>query len=181
VRCAYLDIVAPRPLPVVRRKLFQSGRLVERHWINALRELPDARVLSTQLPAYHQAEGFRIHGRIDALVQHGGGPVVVHEVKSVGSLRYVVEPVPGHLEQLQFYLNVLGVENGRLDYVERSILSTGTGEKVDVCFTVRRDAGTFTGLLERAGTFHRSLVREETPSRETCWLCRHYFHKDACA
>jgi hypothetical protein len=54
--------------------------------------------------------------------------LVVHEVKSVGSLRYVREPVPGHLGQLQFYLNVLGVENGRLDYAERSILVKGMGE-----------------------------------------------------
>jgi hypothetical protein len=66
--------------------------------------------------------------------------VIVHEVKSVGSLRYVGEPFPGHLGQIQFYLGVLGVENGRLDYVERSILVKGVGEGVDVSFTVKRDS-----------------------------------------
>jgi hypothetical protein len=103
-----------------------------------LRGLRDVRVVSVQLPVCCEVEGFRVHGRIDALVHHGGGSVVVHEVKSVGSLRYVGEPVPGHLEQLQFYLGVLGVENGRLDYVERSILSTGMVEGVDVSFPVKR-------------------------------------------
>jgi hypothetical protein len=180
LRCAYLDIVAPRPLPVERRRLFESGRLVECRWVGVLRGLRGVRVLSTQLPVCYEAEGFRIHGRIDALVQHGGGRLVVHEVKSVGSLRYVVEPVAGHVGQLQFYLNVLGVEGGRLDYVERSILSLGVGEGLDVCFPVERDGEVFGGLLERAGRLYRCLVEGGAPLGEACWLCKRCLHRDAC-
>ena len=72
--------------------MFELGRLVERRWVGVLRGFPGVRVVSTQLPVCYQVKGFRVHGRIDALVQHGGGPVVVHEVKSVGSLRYVRKP-----------------------------------------------------------------------------------------
>jgi hypothetical protein len=106
--------------------------------------------------------------------------VVVHEVKSVGSLRYVGEPVPGHPGHFQFYLNVLGLENGRLDYVERSILSIGMGEKVDASFRIYRDAETFRGLLERVGRLYGCLVEGETPPREACRLCKHCLHGDAC-
>ena len=70
----------------VRRGLFELGRLVERRWVGVLRGLRGVRVLSVQLPVCYRGEGFGVRGRIDALVQHWGGRVVVHEVKSVGSL-----------------------------------------------------------------------------------------------
>ena len=178
--CAYLDIIAPIILTVDKRRLFESSSIIEAFWIDALRSLPDTRVLSTQVPACYQKDTLRIHGRIDALVQHKVGALVVHEVKSTKSLYYVKEPIVEHIDQLQFYLNALGLENGRPDYVDKTVFLSGQGDRVDLSFPVRRDPRTFEGLIHRAIVLESYITAEECPPPEKCWLCRYCGHQEEC-
>ncbi len=78
----------------------------------------------------------------------------------------------GDVLQLQFYLGVLGVEWGCLDYVDRGVLVGGRGGCVDVSFRVRRDRGVFEGLVHRAILLESYLGVGEVPVGERCWLCR---------
>jgi len=180
LRCAYLDITSPKKSTIEKRRVFESSRIIEAFWIDVLRSLPDTRVLSTQVPAYYQKETLRIHGRADALIQHNIGALVVHEVKSIKSLYHVKQPIVEHIDQLQFYLNALGLENGRLDYVDKTVLFSGQGELVDISFLVKRDPQSFEGLIHRAIVLESFVNAGEFPQPEECWLCQYCGHREGC-
>jgi hypothetical protein len=52
-------------------------------------------------------------------------------------------PNAEHVNQFQFYLNALGIEKGRIDYIDKSVLMKGKGNTIDTSFHVKRDPGTF--------------------------------------
>lgn len=170
--CTDLGVVTPGAFDIERRRVFAVGGLVETFWVDALRGLPETWVFSTQVPAHFRKSSLEVHGRVDALVQHKRGPLVVHEVKSVKSLYFVEEPIVGHVEQMHFYLNVLGLEEGQLEHIDKQVLLTGRGDVVDRSFSIKRDPEVFLRLLERAEELSRFIDVKEMPPPTKCWLCR---------
>ena len=92
----------------------------------------------------------------------------------------VEEPLVQHVGQVQFYLNTLGVENGRLDYVDKTVLLSGRGDRVDVSFPVKRDPRFFERWIHRAIVLESYISAGEAPPPEKCWLCRYCGHREEC-
>jgi len=183
LRQSYLDIIDPQPKPIETLRIFEAGRAIERLWVD--RVLPTHfRILGTQLPARYHGDGFCIHGRIDALVQHNDGSLVVHEVKSAKSLFYTSEPKTDHVKQLQFYLNVLNVEFGSVDYLDKTVLLQGGNrdrDAVDRCFTVQRDPAIFTATVSRARELVQFIKADTIPDASSRdWYCEYCLHHEGC-
>ena len=181
LRQAYLDVVDPRPQLIETLRIFEAGRVLERLWVDQV--LPTQfRVISTQLPARYYGEGFAVHGRVDALVQHGDRALVVHEVKSQRTAAWLREPKPEHVEQLQFYLAALGLDWGQIDYLDKTILlqgrdvkaRPGEGGAVDKSFQIQRDTQVFAELVRRGRFLAEAIKAGKPPAKAECWMCQGY-------
>lgn len=185
LRQAYLDITQPAPQPVETLRIFEAGRVLEKLWVEKI--LPERyEVISTQLPARYTCLEFSIHGRVDALCQHEGASLVVHECKTAKSLFYTTEPKKEHVQQLQFYLNALNVEFGSIDYLDKSILLQGSdksgGGQVDRCFTVKRDPSTFALLVSKCKELAKFINTDTLPDASSRdWFCDYCQHKESCS
>ena len=163
-------------------RVLETGNILERYWIKLLNKNPEVTLLSTQIPTHYQCSGFRIHGRADALAQHEKGELRVHEVKSIKSFNYLSTPQKEHVEQLQFYLNVLGVEVGQIDYIDKaSLFGGGDGVfSVDASFRVYKDTDVFTDLILRANDLYRTIRDRKIPELKRAWICDYCLHKQEC-
>ena len=171
---AYLDIVEPKPYEVSALRIFEAGRAIEDLWVRVLEKSPGFSVVNTQLMARWNAPWGSIHGRVDALVQHSGGSLVVHEVKSIKSLAFMNgRPKPEHEAQCQFYLGALNVEFGQIDYISKENLLQGLGQ-VEQCYPLRRDPAAFAALVHRGEELAGYLARGECPPATVNWACNGY-------
>ena len=131
-RKAYLDIKDPQKYSVETLRIFEAGNILEDYWIKLLEDTPGITVLNSQLPARYYGSGFSVHGRVDILTQISNGSLLVREVKTIKSFRYLNEPKPEHVEQIQFYMNALGVELGQIDYIDKTALLSGGTSGISV-------------------------------------------------
>ena len=81
------------------------------------------------------------------------------------------------MNQLQFYLNILGVENGSIDYINKLAFLHGR-DVVDRRFQIRRDKGVYEILLERGHKLYGALMANIPPPKEKCWKCQGYCSYD---
>lgn len=183
LRQAYLDIKAPKQHDASSLRIFEAGRMIEDWWVGILKDAPGISLMGQQLAARWMLEGGSVHGRVDALCQHNDGAIVVHEVKSAKSLAYMKgEAKPEHVAQLQFYLNVLNVEWGQVDYLDKSVLLQGGGDaaRVDMSFRIQRDPKIFAELVARANLLLAALRGGELPMWTQGWQCDYCLHKEGC-
>jgi hypothetical protein len=61
-----------------------------------------------------------------------------------------------HINQLQFYLNVLGVEAGSIDYINKNAFLNGE-DIIDQRFPIYRDEKVYRERLERAHELFGSI------------------------
>jgi hypothetical protein len=183
LRKAYLDIKNPQKYPIETLRIFEAGNILEDYWIKILEEDSDHTVLSSQLPARYYGKGFSVHGRIDIITQTKNGSLMVREVKTIKSFRYLNEPKSDHVNQIQFYMNVLGIELGQIDYIDKtSLLSGGTsGMGIDRSFTIVRNPVVFRDLLLRASSLHTALCENVLPESTKGWLCDYCPHPKPCS
>ena len=163
-------------------RIFMSGNLIEEFWVNeVLHKSKEIKVLGTQLPARYidPIEGFEIHGRIDVLAQHDNRQIYIHEVKSAKTCAWLTAPKPAHEQQLQFYLNILGIDLGVIDMLDKTIMlqgedprSPGADRGVDKSFVVTRNPEVLSTLVQRARVLHRALQDKTPPPKSECWLCQ---------
>jgi len=184
LRNALFSIIDPQPYPVNTLRVFEAGNVLEDWWVrNVLTGSKNVSVLGTQLPCYYSDGVVEIHGRLDALCQHGNGRLVGHEVKSIKSAVYVQRdgPKEEHVRQIQFYINVLGLDEGWVDYLDKNVMLNGQTEddSVDQCFPVKRDYGVFTDLVSRARGLARYVKAGAAPA-EKGWLCDYCLYREAC-
>lgn len=184
---AYLDIVEDRPAPPETLRIFEAGRLVEDWWVGILNQSKNIKVLGTQLTARYDGGDYTIHGRVDALCQHDNSRLVVHEVKSAKTAHWMKEPKPEHVEQLQFYLNALGVEWGVVDYCDKTVLLHGFDPRrpdepatVDKSFTVQSDPNTYAELIKRARFLWECWAGRNMPDASRGWQCDYCLYHDIC-
>jgi CRISPR/Cas system-associated exonuclease Cas4 (RecB family) len=169
--------------PVETLRIFEAGNIIEDYWIRVLKNSEGIQVLATQLPAYYISDEFEVHGRVDALVQHNKSEIRVHEVKTAKTLKYVQEPKTEHVEQIQFYLNALGLARGQLDYLDKSVFLNGSSPSVasiDRSFIIEADSSNFNNLIHRANNLFDALQRKQAPAPKHSWLCDYCLHKDSC-
>jgi hypothetical protein len=184
-RGAYYAAVLNKAASPESLRIFEAGNLIEDWWVNTvLSGRKDLHVIATQLPARYidEASAVEIHGRVDALVQHGDRALVVHEVKSQRTAAWLREPKPEHVEQLQFYLASLGLDWGQVDYLDKTILlqgrdvkaRPGEGGAVDKSFPIQRDTRVFAELVHRGRLLAEAIRAGKSPAKAECWMCQGY-------
>lgn len=177
-RQAYLDITQRVTPSIEKLRMFEAGNILEDYLVKVFNELEDIDILGTQLPTYYYGDNFTVHGRLDILAQHDNSAIVCHEVKSTQNVPFR-GPWSDHVEQLQFYLGVLGVKYGQIDYLDRRALVMGE-YVIDTSYEVMRDEVVFSGLVNRAQEFSRVIRSGVSPegNRESyggkgCENCGH--------
>ena len=180
---AYYSITQPREYPVEKLRIFEAGNVLEDFWAQILSDNLGVRVLGTQVPAYYVTDDLEIHGRVDVLAQHDNEAIVAHEVKSAKSAHWMETPRDGHVEQLQFYLNVLDINQGQVDYLDKEAFVQGENP-IDKSFQITRNPTIFYTLISRAGTLSLSLKNGVPPlGNREAWngrVCEYCQYSDLC-
>jgi CRISPR/Cas system-associated exonuclease Cas4 (RecB family) len=180
---AYYSITQPREYSVEKLRIFEAGNVLEDFWAQILSDNLGVRVFGTQVPAYFIADDLEIHGRVDVLAQHSNASIVAHEVKSAKSAHWMETPRDGHVEQLQFYLNVLDINQGQVDYLDKESFVLGENP-IDKSFQIIRDPSIFYLLISRAGTLSQALKTGILPeANREAWngrICDYCQYQDLC-
>lgn len=152
-------------------RVFNAGRVLESWWIDLLDRRKDIEVIREDMPCRHITSFYRIHGRADVVIQRDHGQLEVHEIKTIKCFgSFLEEPKPEHVNQLQFYLNTLGIEVGYIDYINKQTFINGYNT-IDKKFRIKRDKRVYKRLLKRAHTLFGALLADIPPLREPCWKC----------
>jgi len=184
-RNAYYSIVTPgTEYPKNTLRIFESGNMVEAWWTEVLDKDPTIDIIGTQVKCYYidREADIEIHGRLDILCQHNNTKLVAHEVKSIKTTHYLKgKPKDSHYQQLQFYLNSLGLDFGWVDYLAKDIMLGGgkVDDNVDTCFLVERDFNVFSEMIQRAKRLNGYLGPHDAPA-EKGWLCDYCQFKELC-
>lgn len=181
LRQAYYDIVSPKRFDASTLRIFEVGRMVEDLVVRALCEGAGYSVVGTQVQARWPIAGGSVHGRVDLLARDSAGREVLFEVKSIKNFYYLNGPKPEHLAQINFYLNVLGLDCGELFYVSKeALLNGGSGGPVEKRFTVIRDPDAFSAVIRRGEALHAAVSGGVVPEPTPCFLCNGYCNHFEC-
>jgi len=188
-RQTFFAVTEDRPFPIETLRIFNAGRVLEDWWVGFLDGQYGVKVLGTQLPAHvslkdRAGEPFGVHGRIDILAQHDGARLVIHEVKTAKSTYYVKKegPKPEHVEQLQFYLHVLGVGAGQLDYLDKKAFLQGE-TPIETIFEMEHNPNFYKALVKRALNMRDYLRAGTAPANPGAWggnICKFCKFSDIC-
>jgi len=183
LRQAYYNIIEDRRFPIETLRIFEAGNILEDYWVKILDKDPNIRVLGTQFPAYYIRDELIIHGRVDVLTQTNRNIIVAHEVKTASSCHWMKNPKPEHLKQIQFYLSCLDIENGVIDYLDKSALLRGENV-IDISFPVKRDKTVAEEMIQHALTLKSHVDAKEIPEgNPEAWggrICGYCLYKDLC-
>lgn len=182
LRISYYGIVTKKTYDLESLRVFQAGNLLEEYWVRVLREHPDYEVLGTQVPVYYYFDEWEIHGRADILTQYKRGQILVHEVKSTKSLYFIRKEGrsrPEHLAQVNYYVVMLGLSHGQIDYLDKSALLQGKSV-VDASYLVEADSAGFSIFVERAVELAKALSERSSPPAVSCWLCDYCLYREEC-
>lgn len=166
-------------------RIFHMGHVLEDVAVQGvLKSTPGIQVLATQLPARVKTETYEIHGRIDALVIESG-KLIVYEVKTAKTASWKNTPNEEYVAQLNFYLNALGIDNGKIFVVDKTIMLLGEdprniGLPPDTCYNVVRDSKPYNELLENAELLHTAVTTNTPPNPTESWLCGYCDHVEKC-
>jgi len=167
-RQIWLNIMHDDPFPPETLRIFDAGRVLEDHWVGVLEKKKDIAVIATQLPARHffkvDGEEWSIHGRVDILCQHDYDGLIVHEVKTTKNLYYIKRQGPRqeHIDQIQFYINALGVKHGQIDYLDKEAWLTGERE-VDKSFPIEANDTIYSYLTLAAEQIAKDIKYANLP------------------
>ena len=174
LRAVYFDRKIDKPPPLDLLRIFNSGRVLESWWMDLVNKRNDVFILGKYVPCLHINSFYRIHGRADVFVQREYGKIEVHEIKTIKSIgSWLDKPKPEHVNQLQFYLNILGVEAGSIDYINKFAFLYGN-DIIDHRFSIQRDDRVYKVLLSRTHELFGALMADIPPPKEKCWKCEGY-------
>lgn len=174
LRAVYFDRKISKPLSLDLLRIFNSGRVFEAWWIDFLDRIKDIFILDVNVPYRHINTFYKIHGRADVILQQRYGNIEVHEIKMIKSFdEWLEEPKPEHVNQLQFYLNILVVKNSSIDYIKKLAFGYGKGI-VNKRFCTKRDVRAYIRPLKRSCEQFGALMANITPTKEKCWKCDEY-------
>ncbi|MHA1971538.1 MAG: CRISPR-associated protein Cas4 [Candidatus Hodarchaeales archaeon] len=172
LRAVYYERKQKTPSTVQKLRVFNAGRVLEDWWINLLERRQDTEIIATEMPCRHINPFYRIHGRADVVTQRNQGELEVHEIKTIKCFgSFLTEPKPEHVNQLQFYLNTLGIETGYIDYINKQTFINGYNT-IDKRFQIKQNKRTYKRLLKRAHNLFGCLLADTPPKPEPCWKCK---------
>ena len=137
LRRTYFLYKKPKPIPLKTLLLFESGRVVHEWLANLFMKYDEIElgkigdffmekikidVRSEGKLAFKVDEGVWLIGRFDDLLLVKLGDyqdLFLIEVKSVRDISMIREPKESHRMQINFYMKLLGIEEGYIMYVDR--------------------------------------------------------------
>ena len=164
------------------RKIFEMGNIIHDFIVEVLKseKTPQVELLKSEFPFKEKIEDFLISGRIDNLIKVKlSGTVYLVEIKSTAGIKFVTEPSPHNIQQLQLYMHFIDIKNGLLVYVDKSNLKT----KV---FEIKYDKEKALDIIKRFKLLHKYLKEDILPRAESRiyeksnWMCRYCEYKDRC-
>ena len=183
IRQAYYDIVEDRTFPIETLRIFEAGNILEDYWVTILEKTQGISVLNIQTPAYYIDDDIIIHGRVDALTQHDDNRIVAHEIKTASSCHWMKKPKPEHVQQLQFYLYCLNIEDGVIDYLDKGAFLKGK-TIIDLSFPVKKDKEVAEQMIKHALTLKNYVDNKTTPmGNSEAWngrICDYCLYNDLC-
>jgi hypothetical protein len=160
-------------------RIFHMGHILEDVWIkDVLCHTPGIQMIATQLPAWVKVNDYEIHGRIDAL-SIKDNKLTIHEVKTAKTSSWKNTPNEEHVSQIAFYLYALGMDNGEIDVIDKSIMLLGEDPKnpglsPDRIYLVNRGEQEhikYNMMLENAELLHKAITTDTPPAPNPCWQC----------
>jgi len=194
LRRTYFLYKKPKPIPLKTLLLFESGRVVHEWLANLFMKYDEIElgkigdffmekikidVRSEGKLAFKVDEGVWLIGRFDDLLLVKLGDyqdLFLIEVKSVRDISMIREPKESHRMQINFYMKLLGIEEGYIMYVDRKTYEY----KI---FKVEFSKELWEKLIERVKKLHECLVNDELPEpegRKTFWMCKYCDYIDEC-
>ena len=85
MRSVYFDRKIGKPTPLDFPRIFNCGRVLEDWWIDFLNRKKNLAILDVNLPCRHINPFYRIHERVDVLLQYEYNKIEVHEIKTIKS------------------------------------------------------------------------------------------------
>jgi len=93
------------------------------------------------------------------------------------------KPKPEHVAQLQFYMNTLGVEQGQIDYLDKTAWLTGDN-KIDKSFPMKANPNEYYRILQTAGQISTSIKKAKVPEfNSKAWggrVCDYCLYENLC-
>lgn len=172
----------PKETPAETVRIFQAGNIMHDFVVDVLKseKTPEVELLWSEYPFKMDMDDYLVSGRVDNLILlRMSGKVILVEVKSTRSLKYLEKPQPHHLMQLQLYMHATGVHNGVLLYIERNSLSTRVFD-VDFKHEVADEA------IKRFSSLHLHLKEDKIPDPEARmkesrnWECSYCDYRTEC-
>ena len=172
----------PRETEADLVKIFEAGNIMHDFVVDVLKSEKNSEVdlLKSEFPIKLNINNFIISGRVDdLLLLKASGKNVLVEVKSCRSLKYINEPLPHNLMQIQFYMFATQVHDGILLYIEKNTLQS----KV---FTIPYDELISVEAIERFKALNKFLLESKVPEPEAKlddrkkWMCVWCEYRDMC-
>lgn len=164
-------------------KIFEVGNILHDFVVEVLKseKNPEVELLKSEFSFQEEIEDFTVSGRVDNLILLKlSGKSVLVEVKSITDIKYVNEPNPHHIMQLQYYMHTTGVHNGILLYVDKKNLQS----KV---FSVEYNEKEAEDIINRFQKLHKHLTADIIPNPESreqpgrkLWMCRYCEYRERC-
>lgn len=182
IRKTWFSYLLPKETEEDLIKVFEVGNLLHEFVVRVLKseKNPEVELLSSEFPLRLEFNGLLLSGRVDDLVLvKVNEKKVLIEVKSTASLKYIDEPNPNHVMQLQLYMLMSSIKQGITLYVEKNTLQS---KWFDIDYNEKEAAQ----ALDRITALHNSLLKKQVPVAEAkidkskSWMCRNCTYKDEC-
>lgn len=182
IRKVWYSYKYPKETDIELTKIFEVGNLIH-DFVSKVIESdknPHVELLERELPLRLETKDFTISGRLDdmLLLKEDGRKILV-EVKSTKTTDYTTEPSRNHVMQLQLYMQITGIHEGIVLYVDKNNLKSKA-------FSVKYDEELSKEIMNRFIELNICLVTDQLPLDEAkrdpslMWMCRYCEYNDKC-
>jgi CRISPR/Cas system-associated exonuclease Cas4 (RecB family) len=172
----------PKETEIDLVKIFELGNLIH-DFVSKVIESdknPHVELIEKELPLKLETKDFTVSGRLDdmLLLKEDGRKILV-EVKSTKSTDFTKEASRSHVMQLQLYMQITGIHEGVVLYVDKNNLKSKA-------FSVNYDSELAKEIMNRFIELNVCLVTGELPLDEAkrdpslMWMCRYCEYNEMC-
>jgi hypothetical protein len=107
-----------------------------------------------------------VSGHTDGVLEIGGKQILL-EIKTCSSKQYELivnmrkKPIQSHIDQVQLYMWMLGVERAVIVYLEKD-------ESLIAQFIVEKEDSIAEGFIKRVSQAREGMIKRVAPKRELC-------------
>jgi CRISPR/Cas system-associated exonuclease Cas4 (RecB family) len=182
IRKVWYSYVDPKDLSPDLLKIFSLGHMIHDLVVDIFKseKNPHIELVKSELPFKAEIDDFLISGRIDNLIMiKADSTNLLVEVKSTADLKYVSNPSPHNIDQLQLYMHFTGTHDGILLYIDKKNMASRV-------FYLPYDEKHAEKVIDKFRLLHMCLKKEIVPEPEARmgskmkWMCRMCEYRETC-